>query len=776
MNPRAFYRQRPLVALAASYAPGILLGRMQDGLSVLLPAAGIAASLAATALFTRKSATRFFSCCLAFLFLGMLLGGLAAHPRLPGEGKYAVEATVRGQSVFSEDGRQIKAQLENLRLTDASGAISRLHAAYWTYYPEEGAALPLQGQQVRFSGSLYHPQGQVNPHGFDFRDYLLQKGIPAGISGASELILVPGALVQPQSPWPRARLLMGRQLDKALGEHAELAKALLLGVREGLDEDLNRSFRLAGIAHVLAVSGLHVGFLALGLRKLLSVFHLSPRVTLLLFAVFLGAYCRLLDFTPSVVRAGILTLLFIGGKALKRRVDPLTSLAAAFLLILLARPLDLFNLGFQLSFLAVLGIFILADRLNSLLDARPWFKSLPALFQKAIQAYVITLSASALTVIPLINAFHQVSLVGFLINPLAVALIGVLLAGFILVLLVSWVSLPLASLLAVPVGGLAGAYESAITFFAGLPWAPPRVGAVSMWAFAAFCLLLFSLTRYCAIRKKYRTALQAALAMFLLGLALVPGSGELRYIQLSTGFSDSAVILDRDSTLVIDTAEHGGDLVALLSAEGRDIDQLIITHLHLDHAGGLKQVLDSGIPVGEILLPVGARQAIISDDSLQLVEEAEARGIPVREVGRGDIILSGRAKGQVLWPYRGGFYPGMDPNRGSLVVYWDLNGTGLLQAADLHADYAPYALRPAQILKVPHHGSKVDNREDLLALVAPELALFTAADFRPERFQAVEERLVNLDAESLVTGETGAITLRFSDGRFITDSFLPGRE
>ncbi len=761
------------MVLSVCCALGILLAVNWMSFSVAFALAGLVLGLIALALLYKMPWLRFVCLAFCFLFLGIMLAGLAAHPKLVPEGSYQVEGVVSGQSEWIEDGRRVKVVLRDVTLD-----MNRQQAgkAYWTWYPQEGEALPYDGQRVRFTGQVYHPSPQVNPQGFDFRAYLLGRGIRLGISGARELQYLPEVRTGHASTWLRLRDSLSARLDGLFKEQSGLAKALLLGVREGLDENVRQDFTKAGIAHVLAVSGLHVGFLVFGLLLLLSLLKPSPLVRLMLVAVFLLAYCRLLDFTPSVVRASILSLLLLSAKLFKRRVDPLTSLAAAFLLILLARPLDLMNLGFQLSFLAVLGIVLLGDQIQYRLGLNDWFQKAPAWLQKAITAYGITIAASLFTLVPLANAFHQVSLIGLLISPLAIALIGVLMGGFALCLLVSFVSIPLASLHALYVSTLSALYQAVVSRAAALPFAQMRLPSLHVVWTAAFYVLLFLATRYTRVRLKFRYASAALLAIALVVIPLIPKNQALRYIQLSTGFSDSALVLDGDTTFVIDTAGHGGDLLNLLLHEGRDIDTLFLTHLHMDHTGGLTQLLDSGIAIKEIVLPEGALLARDMDASLALLDQAKARGIPVQFAARGRQWQSDRVKVTVQWPYKDALYPGMDANRGSLVLYWELDGISLLTTGDLQADYAPYAMRPAQVVKLPHHGSRDDNTGAILRGISPRLALITAMEDRPERYQAALDQLGILQAEHAVTGRTGAITLIFDQGEMRIYQQLAGRE
>ena len=153
--------------------------------------------------------------------------------------------------------------------------------------------------------------------------------------------------------------------------------------------------------------------------------------------------------------------------------------------------------------------------------------------------------------------------------------------------------------------------------------------------------------------------------------------------------------------------------------------------------------------------------------------QAQAAGIPVNTLARGQALQEGRVTGRVLWPYENGLYPGMNPNRSSLVIYWELNGTSLLTTGDLHPDYAPYAYTGAQVLKVPHHGSRDDNSPAALGMVCPQIALITAPGLRPQ-LSGGSARL-EAWAPGLLTGQAGAITLVFEQAGSPRLSALPGR-
>lgn len=772
MKETNFLSQRPLVCFAAVYALGILTGTYWAGFMVLLPALGLTLSLIIAIVNRRERFSRLIALCFAFLMLGTLLGGLSNHPYLPKEGSFQVHGQVAGESSLSEDGQRVKALLNGVTLTDEDGKQIQAGKVYWTYYAKEGEALPLDGQEAKLTGRVYYPQEQVNPYGFDFRDYLKQRGIYLGISGNEGLSLSPQGQSEPKSPVLRVRLALEKRLDALFLEQSGLAKALLIGVRDDLDEEVNEDFRIAGIAHVLAVSGLHVGFLVAAILAILKPLRLSPAVRLLVLGVILLMYCVLLDFTPSVVRASLLAVLLLSGKALKRRVDPLTSLAAAFLFILLLRPSDLFNLGFQLSFLAVLGIIILGDAINHALSKTAFYPKLPKPALGILKAYVITLAASLMTLVPLVNAFHRISLIGLLISPLAIALIGVLMAGFAVCLIASFALMPFALLLAWPVRWLAGIYEGMVSLFAHLPLSSLNLSYIRLPLTLAYYAVLWLLSRYAMMKGRTKWLLSGALLILALGFSGLYTENRVSYIQLSSGFADSAVVLDGKTTFVMDTGENGGDLASLLLSEGRAVNHLIITHLHRDHAGGLKDLIESGVRIDRLYLPQGAHTASdidVEEDTLALCEQA---GIPVSYLKRGDSLASERVKMTVLWPYGEAVYPNLPANDMSLTTLWNLDGTSLLNTGDLSSTYAGYALEQADILKVAHHGAGADNNRELLKMVSPQLAILTADDFRSERYKKTGESLSDLNIKTLITGQTGAVTLLMDEGKMDLVSHL----
>lgn len=225
--------RRILVLLALGFGAGILPG-LRLALYGWFPAALAICLLTAIAL-RRYRLPALMAGIAAMFFAGLSLCAWQAHPALPEAGSYAVTGRVDGEARFRAEDNRVTVYLRDVHLNGERTGLR----AYWTYYPENPEApLPRDGQTAAFTARLYHPQGQVNPHGFDFRLYLLQRGTAVGLSGAKELTLESAGQTQPDSLILRVRrALLGRLRTLLNGEDA-LAAALLLSERADMPEDM----------------------------------------------------------------------------------------------------------------------------------------------------------------------------------------------------------------------------------------------------------------------------------------------------------------------------------------------------------------------------------------------------------------------------------------------------------------------------------------------------------------------------------------------------------
>lgn len=773
MNKRSFFIQRPLVCAAVFFGCGIAVGIAWREPIYTLILSCVALSLLLIVALQRADTSVVLGVCLFLLFAGILHGTLANHPQLPPEGSMRVDGTVLGEADVREEDGRVRTLLQDVHLTDEQGKEYHIKQAYWTYYPGQDTFVPVDGQRVVFTGRLYHPQGQVNPYGFDFRMFLMQKGVTVGISGLRDRDVSISLQNEHADYWLRAKVWMGEKLNLLFGENSALPKALLIGDRTGLEEDTTASFRDAGIAHILAISGLHVSLLMGIFHELLRFMGIKPKIRFYLIFFILLVYCRFLNFTASILRAAIMTLVFLYGRTIRRQRDSLTSLAAAFLLIVVLRPLDIMNVGFQLSFLAVLGIIVTGDWLNALFRSHRLYQN--RILRRIALLYTATLSATAFTLVPIVNTFHQFSLISLLVGPVAIAFVGMLMPAYLTVIAVALLNTGFAQIIAIPVNFMTDCFLKATTFFAALPCAVVRLPAVPWWWSIALYGILLLYSRYTLFIARHKILMTVGAFMLSVGLSLVSAQRDVAYIQFSLGSADAAVVLDDQSTFVVDTGEHGGDLAGYLLSAGRRVDALIITHLHADHVGGLKHLLEQEVPIREIWLAYGAERAPDIDGTYTLITQAENAGIPVKRVGAGDMLRSKRVMAEVVWPYGDKLYPGLHANDMSMALWWNLDGVRLLTTGDLSGVYENYAACPSEVLKVTHHGSKTATKEDFLMHVKPQIAILPIAENQLDRSQAVVKRLNDISCQVYSTHGRGALRLNIRNGQLDIQHYLPER-
>jgi len=710
--------------------------------------------------------------CPLMLVLALLWTQLWLHPAMPAEGEYGViTATVYGEPT-ERSGNRIALTLCNVVL-DGQPQAGR---AYCTLNEDEDTPLTrfFDGAQLRFEGEVYHPSGKQNAFDFDFRMWLLQNGMEYGISGVKtlEVLNTPDT-----APWTsaaaRIRAFCQQRFDRLLGEQSGLAMAMLLGDRETLSAEDQLAFQQAGVAHLMSVSGLHVGLLALALLWLLTTLALRPMVRLPVMALFLLGYCALTGFSPASVRATVMMLLVLIGKALGRRNDPLITLCAAAIAVLWINPLQLFSAGFTLSFAAMLGILLLyapiLQCLKSVAGQKPQaqktsrFSRLVRLeLQKLRQTFAVSLAAQVGVLLPTAAYFYRLPLYGMAFNLLCVPLAGLLVPLYAIVLLLSLVpavGLALATAPGLLAQGGSWALLWLVRLAGSLPYAQIRVPAPNVWAYAGLAVAVVAASRYVRAgwrRRALAVALSAAIAVT--GAALAKPSA-LRYHQFAVGQGDAALMIDGDRTVAIDVGPYGAEMGERLLAEGRDLDALLLTHLHADHVQGLQELLNDGIVIRHIYLPVSAEPPAASAEGQAMLALIQASGAPVTYLAAGDSLAFHNLTIRVLWPETGRTRAGLDENERSMATLVQLGKLRILSMADNSALYEQYFAVPCDVLKVGHHGSKDGSADAFLKVASPTYALVTCRSGAALPNPDTLARLETHGAKILRTDETGEIVI-----------------
>ncbi|MDX9734035.1 MAG: DNA internalization-related competence protein ComEC/Rec2 [Thermoanaerobaculia bacterium] len=564
-------------------------------------------------------------------------------------------------------------------------------------------------------------------------------------------------------------------------EAAALAGALVLGETDRLSPATVSAFRDGGVAHVLAISGLHVGLLALGLTAALGPFRPRPLTRDAIVLLATVAFAAFTGGRAPVLRAALMIGLYLGARLLGRPTSPGQVFGLSALVLLAHDPSRLFDVGFLLTYAAVFGISALSP-----VFARPLRERLPVPLADGLAA---TLGAE-LCVFPIQAAvFHVVPFVALVSNLLVVPVASVFLFAAVLHLPLLLAGPVVASLALAPLALLSDA-------MLGLLRLLDSVGAVRVVptpSFAVAALLALFLAAAGVLRRRgpRRAALGGAVALVFL-VSARPSSaarrGEARLIALDVGQGDSFLVVTEKGRVLVDgggTFDAAYDfgrtrLLPRLAALGAvSFDAVVLSHPHPDHSRGLVALLRL-VPVGRLYLPRGAPRNPFLDETLAAASGGRP---PVEALAAGDRFRAAGVEFDVLHPGAES-YPRAPENNGSLVVGVRLGSRRVLLTGDVEeraeADLVARGLDlAADVLKVPHHGSRTSTSAELLGAVRPRIALVSAG--RRNRFghpgREVIERLESSGTRVFRTDRHGDVELLFRDGRIFPSrpfAGLPG--
>jgi competence protein ComEC len=502
---------------------------------------------------------------------------------------------------------------------------------------------------------------------------------------------------------------------------AALARGFVLGEDEGVDSRTEEDFRRAGLAHLLAVSGQNVTLLALLATPLLGAFGIPLRERLLWVLALIAVYVPVAGAGPSIQRAAVMgavgVLATLGG----RRSSRLYALALAALVTLAVDPGIAADVGWQLSFAAVLGILLLASPLRRAIESRVG----KGAWRRALAEGVAMTVAATLATAPLI-AFHfeRLSTTTLVANVLALPAVAPAM----------WLGMCVAALSQLPgapiellngLDALLLAYIAQVAAWcAGPDWAELEVHLGGLGLVGAYGGLGVGLI-FCWKWPRY------AVALSVIGLALVlplPSEGGaaadpprgLRVEVLDVGQGDAILFRPAGAPAVlVDGGPPGDGLVRKLEKAGvNGLGAVIATHDQSDHVGGIEEVLGE-VPVGQLVYARLGRE---------LLARAAAAGAEPERVAAGRELRSGRLRLRVLWPppeLLAGTETAGDPNQLALVIEARWRDFKMLLTADAEAESVPIEAGRVDVLKVAHHGSDDGGLGPLLDRIRPQLAVIS---------------------------------------------------
>jgi len=605
--------------------------------------------------------------------------------------------------------------------------------------PWESVSVPFprlyEGDHVRLRGEIQSAPEKRNPGGFDYAAYLSRRGTcctmyvgdPSNVTRLSgERDAVTDLVVRGRS-YVRWQIL--RYVPSEDGQ--AVLQALLLGDRSRITDGQRDRFAQTGLMHLLAVSGLHVFLVGMVfyvlLRPLLMRFRLGWKTMEVTRAVatvvVLGFYMLLTGARPSVVRAVVMSALFIGGIVFQRSTHPLNTLGVAALVLLAVRPPALFDVGFQLSMAAVAGIVTLNPRL---LEVVPESYRTSSVADWLVSMISVSLAAMLGTAPVLLYHFGWVSAAGLLLNVVGIPCTGLALSAAVAMEMVGGVwptaGAAFGSTADLFVKGLLLTSRWGTEWFA---WAGVRMATPNVWTLGALVGGLFGLAQWPRPRLRWRCLL---CALFLaaggvwMGVIGQDARPTVDVLFFDVGQGDAALVSSPEGKhVLVDTGPRsfGGESAAAHSVlpylERHGIEHLeavVVTHPDGDHLGGLPTIL-SEVSVGRVL---HSGQQVDTDLYAKTRRFLDRQGVSSRAVERGDSFSFGAIRMQVLGPPQDPSRRGIESENGrSVVVHVAYGETDVLLPGDVEAQAERDLVRTygdqlsSRVVKVPHHGSETSS-------------------------------------------------------------------
>ena len=672
------------------------------------------------------------------------------------------------------------------------------------------------GDKVELTCKISIPSASRNPGQFDYKNYLKKQrpridAVASVLSAKNIKILSEGNGNYFFTFVYSLKKQLNAVIERLVKEGSiPPVNSILLGDREKVPENLMDGFLQTGTIHFLAISGLHVGILVISLHYLLRLFRLNTRYLAIIIILVVFLYAAITGMKSPIIRAGIMVAVYYGAFIVNRRWDLPNSIAAAVFIILLINPSDLFNVGFQLSVLAVLGIVYCSNRLENFfwkstllvekLQAKeernePWF--LLIIYCRKI--FCVSLGAW-IAVMPLIAYyFHIVTPLTVFLNILIFPLVWLILVGGFIVLILGLVF----PMLVAPFSWLVSyseiMLESLILLFSTYLKTFFYTSTPSWLWIIVYYLIVTSFI----LREKFKVKIAYMLILTLIILNIFLFSGlfgrtrdglKLTCFDVRHGAS-FFIQFPGGKNMLFDTGTKSNYdvgkfiVVPFLWQEGiKKIDTVVISHEHDDHYNGMPSIVKrfrvDNVFVNKFFLQSGNRVEL-----LKLFKEENAKtglvadGLEIKGYDPAKIMVLNPPDKDML-RNEGSPIENLSINDSSSVLLIDYKGYRILLCADIGKMGIETLLSQpnklagrrgkgsvdADVIQIPHHGGFCEKTEDLLKRASPKYAIIngTVKDISPTTIETYQKHGVSL----FKTHEDGAVTFTIDEDGIKVSKFL----
>ena len=542
-------------------------------------------------------------------------------------------------------------------------------------------------------------------------------------------------------------------------EDAAIMKAMLLGEKSEIDTETKELFQKNGIAHILAISGLHISFIGMTLFKLLQQLQLPKLLTFVISETTIILYVIMVGFSPSSFRALFMFSLFLLSKLLKRSYDMITALGTAGILLLLEQPMYLFDCAFLLSFLAIAGIGVFCKRFTNLIYHPP----------KYTNGFFSSLFVFLTTLPVMLYFYFEISFLSIFLNLIVIPLMSVLLVSGILLLFLDGITI-LCVLPAGVVSLILLIYKTCCVHLERFDMGRYNLGRPHVIQIVIY-YILFILSCYLPCKKKKTVFVTFVfLACFILFTKVQNG---IDIYMIDVGQGDSCVIINENRNVyMIDGGSSSKTnigkrrIIPFLKSKGiGTIEAVFLSHPDSDHMNGIQEILENDtreqIHINTIYILDGTKK-----EYENIVELARKNRTEISGIRRGFRIEDKSLVLNCIYPKTPDYIDSL--NNSSLIMDIEYHDFHMLSMGDLEASgeqkMLPYINQKSQqynALKVSHHGSNTSTSEAFLSVVNPEMAIVSCGKNNPygHPHKEVILRLQNSGCQILQTRMSGCIDI-----------------
>lgn len=627
------------------------------------------------------------------------------------------------------------------------------------------------GDKILIKGEFVEPSESRNYGGFDYKEYLKSIKIHGTIKADSIEILAKNSNNLIFTFANNINLKIKENINKLIPEkYSAIFTGLILGDTSKVEEEVNEDFKIANISHVLAISGMHITYIVMGIEFVLKK-GIGKRKTRIITIIILVIYMFITGFMPSVVRSSIMGIIMLISKLIHRKNDIWTSISLSLLILLIYNPFLILNVGLQLSYLGTIGIVCFNKNVyNFLRKLKIRNKKIKyrinrkfILFMDKIKEMLsVTLSAQIVILPILLFNFNILGIYFFISNILVSVIIGpIIIVGFVCIL-ISFISIEIAKILSIFMS-VGIQILISISEISHLPFSKIYIPTPKVWQIVIYYICVIVINRiyiafnlknpdFTSIRirnlvallkfkfRQNRNKVLKVLIVFvslLFILNIIPKKLKIHFVDVGQG-DCTFITTSQNKTILIDGGGSMSEeydvgkstlLPYILDRGYTKLDYVFISHFDQDHVGGILTILEE-LRVGQVYI---SKQEQDSENYQKFLKIVEDKKIQVKVLKQGDCLkIEKNLYFDILWPIEEQIQENVLNNNAmvmklrygkfSMLFTGDIEAIAEEKILDFYKEKGEYILK-SDVLKVAHHGSKTSTTQSFFEKVNPKICL-----------------------------------------------------